>query len=161
VGTLIHDALLPGKRLWLLSTGTGIAPFASVIRDPETYEKFDTVVLMQTCRGVAELEYGKSLVNETKQHEILSEMVDGKLIYYPATTRETSENMGRITDNLKSDEFFSQQQLGKLNPEHDRCMICGSMDFNVDIQKQLEEAGFVEGSGSEPGSYVVEKAFVG
>ncbi len=160
VGTLILDALLPGKRLWLLATGTGIAPFASVIRDPETYEKFDSVVLMHTCREVKELEYGKQLVAEVMEHEFLAEIVTDRLIYYPSTTREVSRNQGRITDSLSSSSFYKSLHVDPLNAESDRCMICGSLGFNEDIQALLQDKGLVEGSGNDPGTYVVEKAFV-
>lgn len=160
VGTLVIDALLPGKRLWMFATGTGIAPFASLIQDPEAYEKFDSVVLMHTCRLADELNYGKQLVEEVLNHEFLADIVADKLLYYPATTREITENQGRITDSLKSDEFYSKTGLSRLVPENDRCMICGSLGFNEDLIAMLEEYGLKEGSNSEPGTYVVEKAFV-
>lgn len=160
VGTLILDALLPGKRLWLLATGTGIAPFASIIRDPETYEKFDSVLLMHTCRELKELEYGKQLVADLRAHEFLAEMVEDRLIYYPSTTREVSENQGRITSALINDEFYNSLNIEPLNAVEDRCMICGSLGFNEDVQALLKENGLTEGSGNEPGTYVVEKAFV-
>ena len=144
----------------MFATGTGIAPFASLIQDPETYEKFDSVVLMHTCRLADELNYGKQLVEEVLNHEFLADIVADKLIYYPATTREVTENQGRITDSLKSDEFYSKTGLSRLAPENDRCMICGSLGFNEDLIAMLEEYGLKEGSNSEPGTYVVEKAFV-
>ncbi len=161
VGTLIIDALLPGKRLWLLSTGTGVAPFASLIQDPETYEKFDSVILMHTCRQVEELAYSRKLVDELLEHEYLTEIVKDKLVYYPSTTREVSENQGRITDTLQTPQFFESLGIEPLNAEVDRAMICGSLTFNEDIQAILHDAGMTEGSSSEPGTYVVEKAFVG
>lgn len=160
VGTLVIDALLPGKRLWMFATGTGIAPFASLIQDPETYEKFDSVVLMHTCRQSEELAYGKQLIEQIRNHEFLAEIVADKLIYYPATTRDVTENQGRITDSLKSDDFYAKTGLSRLVPEHDRCMICGSLGFNEDLIAMLEAYGLTEGSNSEPGTYVVEKAFV-
>jgi len=160
VGTLVIDALLPGKRLWMFATGTGIAPFASLIQDPDTYEKFDSVVLMHTCRKADELSYGKQLIEQTRSHEFLAEIVAEKLVYYPSTTREVTRNQGRITDSLRSDEFYSKTGLSPLAPDDDRCMICGSLGFNEDLIAILEECGLKEGSNSEPGTYVVEKAFV-
>ena len=162
VGTLVHDALLPGKRLWFLATGTGIAPFASLMRDPETYEKYDQVIMMHTCREVAELEYGRQLVENLRNDELIGEMVEGKLHYYPTTTREPFATMGRVTDNLTSGKVFADLGLpGPMTPETDRVMICGSLAFNIDLKTILEGWGLVEGANSEPGHYVVEKAFVG
>lgn len=161
VGTLVHDALLPGKRLWFLATGTGIAPFASLMRDPETYEKYDQVIMMHTCRNADELEYGRKLVEDLKNDELIGEMVEGKLLYYPTTTREETAQMGRITDNLSSGKVFEDLGLPKMNPKEDRAMVCGSLAFNVDVKAVLEGFGLREGANSEPLEYVVEKAFVG
>ncbi|MCV6824642.1 MULTISPECIES: ferredoxin--NADP reductase [Halocynthiibacter] len=161
VGTLVHDALLPGKRVYFFATGTGIAPFASLIRDPETYEKFDEVILTHTCREVAELEYGRQLVESLEEDPLIGEMIEGKLKYYPTTTREESPVMGRITEHLKSGELFERLGVPPLNPETDRAMICGSMGLNKDITAILEESGMREGANSEPKEFVVEKAFVG
>ncbi len=161
VGTLVHDALLPGKRIWFLATGTGIAPFASLMRDPETYEKYDQVIMMHTCREVAELEYGRQLVESLQDDPLIGEMVAGKLLYYPTTTREDSPRMGRITDNLTSGKVFADLGLEPMNPAHDRAMVCGSLAFNVDVKAVLEGFGLREGANSEPKEYVVEKAFVG
>ncbi|WP_181952904.1 ferredoxin--NADP reductase [Falsirhodobacter xinxiangensis] len=161
VGTLVHDALLPGKRVWFLATGTGIAPFASLMRDPETYEKFDEVVMMHTCRTAEELTYGRELVEALEQDELIGEMVAGKLKYYPTTTREPSPLMGRITDNLASGKVFTDLGLDPMNPATDRAMVCGSLAFNQDVMKVLEGFGLHEGANSEPREYVVEKAFVG
>jgi ferredoxin/flavodoxin---NADP+ reductase len=161
VGTLVHDALLPGKHIWFLATGTGLAPFASLMRDPETYEKYDSVIMMHTCRDVAELEYGRKLVEDLKNDELIGEMVEGKLLYYPTTTREESPNMGRITDNLTSGKVFADLGLEPMSPERDRAMVCGSLDFNLDVKKVLEGFGLREGANSDPKEYVVEKAFVG
>ncbi|MBX2837811.1 MAG: ferredoxin--NADP reductase [Gammaproteobacteria bacterium] len=160
VGTLVLDALLPGNRLWLLATGTGVAPFASLIQDPETYEKFDSVVLMHTCREKIELAYSEQLVKAVQTHEFLADIVADKFIFYPSTTRESYKNQGRITTALQSDEFFSETGLTPMSGDADRCMICGSLDFNMDVIGLLKEYGLVEGSNSEPGTYVVEKAFV-
>ncbi len=162
VGTLVLDALLPGRRLWLLATGTGIAPFASLLRDPETYEKFEQVILMHTCRELAELEYGRQLVEALPDDPLIGEIAGGKLHYYPTTTREPSARMGRITDNLASGKVFADLGLpGPLNPADDRAMVCGSLAFNLDVKAVLEGWGLREGANSEPREYVVEKAFVG
>ncbi|SEM89014.1 ferredoxin--NADP+ reductase [Gemmobacter aquatilis] len=161
VGTLVHDALLPGKTIWFLATGTGIAPFASLMRDPETYEKYDRVVMMHTCRENAELQYGRELVESLKDDPLIGEMVADKLLYYPTTTREASAHMGRITDNLSSGKVFADLGLPPMTPETDRAMVCGSLAFNVDVKAVLESFGLREGANSEPKEYVVEKAFVG
>ena len=164
VGTLVHDALLPGKRLWFFATGTGIAPFASLIRDPQTYEDYDQVILTHTCRDVAELEYGKRLVNHVKTDEMLRELTEGgvdKLVYYSTTTREESPKMGRITDLLTSGEVFRDLGVEGISPKTDRAMVCGSMGLNTDLKEILEGFGLEEGANSDPKHYVVEKAFVG
>jgi ferredoxin/flavodoxin---NADP+ reductase len=161
VGTLVHDALLPGDRCWFLATGTGIAPFASLMRDPETYEKYDTIIMMHTCREVAELEYGRQLVESLHDDPLIGDMVADKLRYYPTTTRETSPHMGRITDNLLNGKVFADLGLPPMDAEHDRAMVCGSLAFNHDVKAVLEKFGLREGANSEPLEYVVEKAFVG
>ena len=158
VGTLVHDALLPGQRLFLFSTGTGIAPFASIIRDPETYEKFDHVILTQTCRQVHELDYGKHLIEEIGSHEFLPEIVGDKLRLISTTTREQSEHTGRMTDWI-ADGRLADMVAGDLDPKTDRVMICGSMAMLQDHKAICEERGFTEGSNSEPGQFVIEKAF--
>jgi ferredoxin--NADP+ reductase len=159
VGTLVHDALLPGKRLFLFATGTGIAPFASIVRDPETYEKFDQVVLTHTCRQVAELGYGHDLMTRIRGDELLSELVGDKLLHLPTTTREESPAMGRMTDWIR-DGRLAKAAGGPLDPATDRVMICGSMAMLQEHKALCEERGFVEGSNSEPGQFVIEKAFV-
>ncbi|TDL86825.1 ferredoxin--NADP reductase [Meridianimarinicoccus aquatilis] len=164
VGTLVHDALLPGKRLWFFATGTGIAPFASLIRDPQTYEDYDQIILTHTCRDVAELTYGRELVDSLKSDEMMQELLgDGlnKLVYYPTTTREESPKMGRITTLLEDGTVFKDLGIGGITPETDRAMVCGSMGLNTDIKRILEGFGLHEGANSEPAEYVVEKAFVG
>lgn len=161
VGTLVHDALLPGKRLWFLATGTGIAPFASLMREPETYEKYDQVIMMHTCREVAELEYGRQLVDSLKDDPLIGELVGDKLLYYPTTTRETFHHMGRVTDNLTSGKVFTDLGLPPMNRDEDRAMVCGSLAFNIDVKKILEDFGLTEGANSDPQQFVVEKAFVG
>ncbi len=165
VGTLVHDALLPGKRLWFFATGTGIAPFASLIREPQTYEDYDQIILTHTCRELAELEYGRQLVDIVRNDELLGELLGQenlkKLIYYPTTTRDESPKMGRITDLMKSGELFSDLGITDFGPETDRAMVCGSMGLNMDIKEILESHGLREGANSDPKEYVVEKAFVG
>jgi ferredoxin/flavodoxin---NADP+ reductase len=152
---------LPGKRLWFFATGTGLAPFASLMRDPETYERYDEVIMMHTCRDVAELEYGRQLVESLPEDPLIGEFVAGKLRYYPTTTREDSAQMGRITDNLTSGKVFADLGIAPINPETDRGMVCGSLDFNTDMKTVLEGFGLREGANSDPAEYVVEKAFVG
>ena len=161
VGTLVHDALLPGKRLWFLATGTGLAPFASLMREPETYEKYDQVIMMHTCREVAELEYGRQLVDSLKDDPLIGELVGDKLHYYPTTTREPFHHMGRVTDNLSSGKVFADLGLPPMNRDEDRAMVCGSLAFNIDVKKILEDFGLNEGANSDPQQFVVEKAFVG
>ncbi|MBC7142641.1 MAG: ferredoxin--NADP reductase, partial [Rhodobacteraceae bacterium] len=156
VGTLVLDALLPGKRLWLLATGTGIAPFASLMRDPETYEKYEQVVMMHTCREMAELEYGRQLVESLRDDPLIGEFVGDKLKYYPTTTREESAFMGRITDNLASGKVFADLGLPPMDRAHDRAMVCGSLAFNHDVKAVLEGFGLREGANSDPQEYVVE-----
>jgi len=165
VGTLVHDALLPGKRLWFFATGTGIAPFASLIREPQTYEDYDQIILTHTCREVAELEYGRQLVDQVKNDELMAELVGAenlqKLVYYPTTTREDSPKMGRITTLIKDGTLFGDLDVTDFGPDKDRAMVCGSIGLNTDIKEILEAYGLREGANSEPAEYVVEKAFVG
>ncbi|ATX66402.1 ferredoxin--NADP reductase [Roseinatronobacter bogoriensis] len=160
VGTLVLDALLPGKRLWMLATGTGIAPFASLLRDPETWEKYEQVIVMHTCREAAELTYGRELIDALPDDPLIGELVGDKLLYYPTTTRENSTYMGRVTDNLSSGKVFTDLGIPPLDPKMDRAMVCGSLAFNLDVKKILEDAGLTEGANSAPAEYVVEKAFV-
>jgi ferredoxin--NADP+ reductase len=159
-GTLVNDALLPGKRLYMFSTGTGIAPFASLIRDPETYDKFEDVILTHTCREAAELTYGKELVESVLNDPLVGEMVEGRLKYYPTLTREAFHHTGRITDLLTSGKIFKDLGLPKISPDDDRGMICGSMDMLRDTKAVLESFGLIEGANSKPGTFVVERAFV-
>lgn len=165
VGTLVLDALLPGNRLWLFATGTGIAPFASLVRDPETYDRYDEVILMHTCRDVAELDYGRKLIESIRADELLAELIGedfaDRLRYYPSTTREPSATMGRITDNLTTGKVLTDLAIGGISPGKDRGMVCGSFDFIKDMKAVLEEFGLEEGANSDPRHYVVEKAFVG
>lgn len=161
VGTLVLDALEPGKRLYLLSTGTGIAPFASVIRDPETYERFDQVILTHTCREVAELTYGKELVEAVREDPLVGEFVGDKLVYYPSCTREDFERKGRITQLMDDGVIYDELGIPPLNPETDRVMICGSMEMLDSCKQRCEQVGLKEGSNARPAQYVVEKSFVG
>ncbi|ETX14560.1 ferredoxin--NADP reductase [Roseivivax halodurans JCM 10272] len=164
VGTLVHDALLPGKRLWLFATGTGIAPFASLLRDPQTFEDYDEIILTHTCREVGELTYGAELIKSIPEDELLVELLGAenlkKLRYYPTTTREESPVMGRITDLMRSGKVFEDLGVPQLSPETDRAMVCGNLAFNLEIKELLEGYGLEEGANSDPKHYVVEKAFL-
>jgi ferredoxin--NADP+ reductase len=160
-GTLITDSLTPGKRLYLLSTGTGFAPFASIIRDMETYEKFEQVVVTHTCRQVAELGYSQKVVSETLNHEFLGDIVKGKLTYYDSITREEYPRKGRITNLIQDGTLFKDLGFESFNPETDRVMICGSNEMNLQIKAHLDEIGFKQGANNAPAQYVIEKAFVG
>jgi ferredoxin/flavodoxin---NADP+ reductase len=160
-GTLVNDALIPGKRLFCFSTGTGFAPFASLIRDPETYDKFETVVATHTCREANELKYSADTVAATLNDELVGELAQGRLLYFPSTTREATHHMGRITTLIENGEFFRTLNISPLSAETDRVMICGSMHFMKDIRAIIEPMGFAEGSNNEPGTFVVERAFVG
>ncbi len=159
-GTLITDNLLPGKRLLLLSTGTGLAPFASLIKDPDVYERFEKVVLVHGCRHVADLSYGEDLVEKLRKDEIFGEMLAGKLDYYPTVTREPFRHHGRITDLITSDKLFDDLGQPPLDITSDRIMLCGSPGMLAELKEMFEARGFVEGSGSAPGHFVIEKAFV-
>lgn len=160
-GTLILDALTPAKRLWLLATGTGIAPFASILRDPDTYERYDQVILTHTCRTVAELAYGQELIEGLPHDPLIGEHIADKLLYYPTTTREPFLNEGRITDLMRTGKVFSDLGVPTLDRASDRVMICGSMGLNLEIKDILAEHEFNEGSVNRPGDFVLEKAFVG
>lgn len=160
-GTLVNDALIPGKRLWMFSTGTGIAPFASLIRDPETYDKFEEVILTHTCREVAELKYGQDLIEEIKNDPLVGELTEGRLRHYCTMTREDYPFMGRITDLMKSGKLFEDLGVDPISPEVDRGMICGSMAMLNETKEILEGFGLEEGANNKPASFVIERAFVG
>ncbi|MBZ9997522.1 ferredoxin--NADP reductase [Mesorhizobium sp. BH1-1-4] len=160
-GTLVVDALTPAKRLFTISTGTGIAPFASLLRDPDTYEKFDQLILTHTCRDNAELIYGQELVAALESDPLIGELTTGRVTLYNSTTREESARMGRITALIGSGKFYSDLGIEKLDPETDRIMICGSMHMLKDVKELAESLGFQEGSLSHPATFVVERAFVG
>ena len=161
VGTLVLDALLPAKRMYFIATGTGIAPFASLMRDPELYERYDEVIMCHTCRDVSELKYGADLVASLADDPLIGEFIGDKLRYYPTTTREESPKMGRMTTLLENGTLAADLGLPPLNPETDRVMICGSIGLNKDVKVICEAAGLTEGSNSSPAEYVFEKAFVG
>lgn len=161
VGTLVLDALKPGNRLYMFSTGTGFAPFASLVRDPETYEKFDEVIVTHTCRDVAELQYSKEIVDTFLNDPDIGELGQGKLRLYQTCTREPFENKGRPTDLIRSGKLFEDLGVPKLNPETDRAMICGSIDMTKELKALMEEHGLKEGANSDPADFVIERAFVG
>ena len=158
-GTLVVDYLLPGKRLYLLSTGTGLAPFMSIVRDPEVYEKFEQIVLVHGVRIVDELAYHDLLLDHLPSHEFLGEFVTTQLLYYPTVTREDFRNTGRIPDLIDNGKLFTDLGVPELNPAEDRVMICGSPAMLGDLKGLLEKRGFKEGNTSTPGDFVVERAF--
>ncbi len=159
-GTLVHHNLLPGKYLYLLGTGTGLAPFLSVIKDPETYEIYEKVVLVHGCRQVAELAYSEMIRERLPNDEAIGEYVRDKLIYYPTVTREPYVNRGRITDLISSGRLFADIGLPPFSREDARIQICGSPEMVKDLRAYFNGLEFNEGSGSQPGHFVIEKAFV-
>ncbi len=159
-GTLLIDYLTPAKRLYLIGTGTGLAPFMSIIRDPETYERFEQVVLLHGVREVKELAYHDYITQELPQDEFLGEMVQKQLLYYPTVTRETYAHQGRVTELLENGTVHKDLGIPVLNPAEDRVMICGSPEMLRDLKALCEKLGFVEGNTSTPGQFVIERAFV-
>ncbi len=159
-GTLILDNLLPGRNLYLMATGTGLAPFLSIIKDPDTYEHYEKIILVHGCRQVAELAYERLITEELPRHEFLGELVAAKLIYYPTVTREPFRNRGRLTDLIASGRLFDDVGLPPLSTANDRVMMCGSPGMLSDLVAILRQNGFEEGNHSTPGHYVIEKAFV-
>lgn len=160
-GTLVLDDLLPGKHLYLLSTGTGLAPFISVIQDPETYERYEKVILVHGVRQVNELAYADFINEHLPKNEFFGELVRDKLIYYPTVTREKFTNNGRLTDLMRSGKLFKDIGLPPLNPATDRAMICGSPSMLDETSKMLEEFGLkISPRMGEPADYVIERAFV-
>ena len=159
-GTLLIDYLTPAKRLYLIGTGTGLAPFMSIIRDPDTYERFEQVVLLHGVREVKELAYHDYITKELPQNEFLGEMVSKQLLYYPTVTREAFEHQGRVTDLLVNGKISSDLGIPALNAAEDRVMICGSPEMLRDLKALCEKRGFVEGNTSTPGQFVIERAFV-
>lgn len=160
-GTLVIDDLLPGKHLYLFATGTGLAPFLSIIKDPETYQQFEQVVLFHGVRIVSELAYQQMILEKLPSNEFFGDLVQQKLIYYPAVTREPYPNRGRLTDLLKTGKLFEDIGLPPLDPAVDRAMVCGSAAMLKDISKLLDAKGFnISPHRGEPGDYVIERAFV-
>ena len=159
-GTLVLDALTPGKRLWMLSTGTGIAPFASLMRDPETYERFEEVILCHGCREVAELAYGQQITEATLADPLVGEMAQGRLRLFNTATREDHPVRGRITDLLTSGQMYDTLGVPPITPGEDRVMICGSMEMLADCKQICLGLGLEEGANNRPAEFVVEKAFV-
>ena len=158
-GTLILDNLLPGKNLWLISTGTGLAPFISIIKDPEVYEAFDKVILTHGVRYASELAYQEE-IEGLPNNEYFGEMVDGKLLYYPTVTREEFRNQGRLTDAMQSGKLTSDLGLQDFDLENDRFMVCGSPSMLKDTCRILDDMGFKEARQGDLGHYVIERAFV-
>lgn len=159
-GTLVRDSLLPGKNLYLIATGTGLAPFLSIIRDPEIYEQYDKVILTHGCRYTEELAYRELITEHLPQHEYLGESVRDKLIYYPTVTREKFDNNGRLTDLLRIGKLTADIGLPPINVANDRFMICGSPRMLKDIVALLDSAGFQEARHGQAAHYVIERAFV-
>jgi ferredoxin--NADP+ reductase len=159
-GTLITDNLLPGKRLLLLSTGTGLAPFVSLIKDPDVYDRYEQIVLVHGCRQVSELAYGEEVVKNLQGDELFGPLLAEKLTYYPTVTREPFRNRGRITDLITSKQIFNDIGQEPLNIEGDRIMMCGSPAMLEELRQMFDDRGFSEGNHSEPGHFVIEKAFV-
>lgn len=158
-GTLLIDYLLPGKRLYLLGTGTGLAPYLSIVRDPETYEKFEEVIVVHGVREVKELAYRTFLTETLPNDEVLGEIVKPKLRYYPTVTREAFEHQGRITDLIESGQLFTDLGISALDPDIDRAMICGSPAMLRDLKAMFEQRQFKEGNTTRPGDFVIERAF--
>ena len=161
VGTLVVDDLKPAMNLYLFGTGTGLAPFMSIIQDPYTYEKFEKVVLVHGVRLVSELAYHDYITQELPSHELLGELVRDKLLYYPLVTRESFRNQGRLTDLIVNGKMAADLGMAPLNPHTDRAMMCGSPSMLTDLCKILDERGFhISASQGEAGDYVIERAFV-
>jgi ferredoxin--NADP+ reductase len=160
VGTLLADNLRPGRNLFLLSTGTGLAPFMSLIRDPEVYDRFQRIVLVHGTRTVAELAYEEVITRTLPTDEFIGELAREQLLYYPTVTREPFRNQGRITGLIENGKLCADLGLPPLEQAHDRIMICGNPGLLTDMTEYLERMGFQEGNNSEPGDYVIEKAFV-
>ncbi len=159
-GTLVLDGLKPGKRLYMVGTGTGLAPWLSLARDPEVYDRFDEVIVTHTVRNVADLNYAELFEKELREDEILSEVIGDKLRYYPTVTREPFRTQGRITDLITSGKIFEDLGVPPLDPAVDRLMLCGGPSVLADLKALLVERGYEEGSLAAPGDFVLEKAFV-
>ncbi len=161
VGSLVLDALLPGKRLYMFATGTGVAPFASIVRDPELYQRFEQIILTHTCRHIDELGFSQDLMKHLPNDPLVGEYVANAVRYYPSITQEDFTPRGRITHLLESGQLFRDLAIEPLCADTDRVMICGSMGLNKDMKAICIDHGLVEGSNSRPGTFVMEKAFVG
>lgn len=160
-GTLVIHDLLPGKNLYLFGTGTGLAPYMSIIRDPETYERFEKVILVHGVRYRSELAYQEYLTEELPNHEYLGELAQEQLLYYPTVTREDFVHQGRITDLIENGKMAEDLGLPQLDPEQDRAMICGSPAMLEDLSNLLDQMGFTASPKTGvPGEYVIERAFV-
>lgn len=159
-GTLVVSNLQPGPRLFLLATGTGFAPFASILRDPETYERFETIVAVEGCRDVAELGYATQVVDTVRTHEFLGELAAGKLLYYPTVTRETYRHQGRIPELIENGKLCADLSIAPFDLATDRVMLCGNPQMLADLRKLFSSRGYIEGSSGKPGDFIVEKAFV-
>jgi ferredoxin--NADP+ reductase len=159
-GTLVQDGLLPGKRLYLVGTGTGLAPFVSIIKDPAVYERYEKIVLVHGTRFINELEYGRVVVDRLLADENFGELAREQLIYYPTVTREPFRHQGRVTNLLRDGVIAKDEGLPRLDPKDDRVMICGSEAMLKDMVDMMKALGFSEGSTSRPAEYVIEKAFV-
>lgn len=160
-GTLVLDALTPGKRLYMFSTGTGFAPFASLVREPETYDRYDEVIVTHTCREANELAYSRTLVDSLKDDPLVGEVAPGKLTLYTSCTRDPHPHAGRITALIESGQLFDDLGVPPPDPATDRAMICGSMEMIQDVKALMLKAGLTEGSNAAPAEFVIEKAFAG
>jgi ferredoxin--NADP+ reductase len=159
-GTLVAENLLPGRHLYLIGTGTGLAPFMSIIKDPEVYELYEKIILVHGVRYISELAYQDYIMQELPKHEFLGEIVSEKLLYYPTVTREPYRNKGRVTDLLVTGKLPRDLALPPLSADTDRFMLCGSPSMLKDLCRILGDAGFMEARGGNQGHYVVERAFV-
>jgi len=159
-GTLLIHNLLPARNLWLLATGTGLAPFLSIIKDPEVYERFDRIILTHTVREKAEMECGDRALTELAANEYIGEIATEKLSYYPTVTREPFRTQGRITDLIRSGKVFDDLGLAPFDRDADRIMICGNPAMTIELTTWLEGLGFEMGANNRPGHFVIEKAFV-
>lgn len=160
-GTLVLDRLRGGKRLYLIASGTGFAPFAALIRDPETYDRFDQIIVTHTCRTTAELGYSRHIIDDTFAHPFIGEMALDRLHYFPTVTREAFAQTGRITDHLRTGSLFTALDMPQLDAASDRVMVCGSLGLNHDVASILQDIGLREGTLNNSGEYVIERAFVG
>jgi ferredoxin/flavodoxin---NADP+ reductase len=158
-GTLVLDNLRSGRNLYLLGTGTGLAPFLSLVRDPETYERFERVVIVHGCRWAAELAYGDWLANVLPNDELVGQNVREQLTYYPTITREPFRHNGRISLLMTTGKLFEDVGLSPMDSQSDRFMLCGSPNMLADLRTILRDREFVEGNHGAPGDYVIEKAF--